>query len=551
MQRIILILFSTLLSSAGFAQHRDMAILPLPKSIILQKGSLSINPVIAIDLPGDINVLPVKDILNETLLDNGIIRKIIYPARTAPKDPHTVFHFIHDTTLHKKGAYTINTNETIHIGYYDYEGFVNSLQTFRQILQQVNVKKTCSIPKFALEDYPQFSYRGMHLDVSRHFFNVPFVKKYISWLSLHKLNTFHWHLTDDQGWRIPIKGWEKLTSTGAYRNETLIGHFRDTPVRYDGTRYGGFYTISQIKEVIQYAKERAVDIIPEIDIPGHSRAAIAAYPFLSTEPDTTFPVGTTWGFFNRANNVLSPNQYTFRFLKEVFEQVAALFPGKYVHIGGDECSKMWWKKSTESQQFIKENHLQHENGLQTYFINYVGKILQAKSKYIIGWDEILEGESDQGTLVMSWRGEKGGIEAAKKNMQVIMTPGQPLYFDHYQTQDKNDSLAIHGYNPLDAVYNYYPIPKVLDSMSLGYSIAGAQANVWTEYMASEAKVEYMIFPRMAALSEAVWTAPKQKDYKAFLNRLEKVLVPLYKKQKINYCRSYKVWNVNSPAIKRQ
>jgi hexosaminidase len=431
--------------------------------------------------------------------------------------------------------------KTCSLNYSSTESLVNAIHSFIQLLPLKKVS-SAAVNAITINDQPKFAHRGMHLDVSRHFFDVAFIKKYIDYLAFHKMNIFHWHLTDDQGWRIEIKKYPELTTIGSVRAETLVGHFRDTPAVYDKTPHKGFYTQTQIKDVVQYAADRGINVMPEIDIPGHSMAMLAAMPQLSTEPDSIqwYKVARTWGMYNRENNVLAPHEKTFEVLDNIFKEVVQLFPYKYVHIGGDEASKKWWKKSAWVQQFIKDNNLKDEDGLQSYFITRVEKMLNAKNKTIIGWDEILEGGLAPNALVMSWRGEKGGIAAAKQKHEVIMTPGKPLYFDHYQTKLKNDSLAIHGYNPFKAVYNYSPIPKELDSLGLGKYVLGAQGNVWTEYMASTAKVEYMVFPRMAALAEVLWSKNKL-PYNEFKSTVKQTVIPYYKLWNVNYCKVWEEW----------
>ncbi|GAA4729195.1 beta-N-acetylhexosaminidase [Flavisolibacter ginsenosidimutans] len=418
----------------------------------------------------------------------------------------------------------------------DVMGIVHGIQTLLQLLP-LKAAENISLPALSIEDYPRFRYRGMHLDVSRHFFPVSFIKKYIDYLTFHKFNTFHWHLTDDQGWRIQIKSYPKLTEVGAWRDSTLIGHFRDTPARYDRTRYGGFYTQDEIKDIIHYAAIRGITIIPEIDIPGHSRAAIAAYPELSTNPDTTWDVATAWGMFNRQNNVLAPNEKTFAFLKAVFGEIADLFPSPYIHVGGDECSKIWWKADPRTQAFMKEHDLKDETALQTYFIEQAIADVTAKGKKVIGWDEILEPGLDTSAIIMNWRGVKAAITAAQNGHEVIMSPGKPLYFDYYQSKQK-DSLAIGGYTPWDSVYLFEPIPAQIAAQGLSKQVLGVQANVWTEYMAYPSKVEYMIFPRMTALSEVLWTDKNRKNINDFKRRLEQTAVPRYQFWNSSYYKNF-------------
>jgi hexosaminidase len=392
----------------------------------------------------------------------------------------------------------------------------------------------------------------MHLDVCRHFFPVSFVKKYIDYLAAYKFNTFHWHLTDDQGWRIEIKKYPELTKIGAQRNGTIIGRYPGKGS--DNKPYGGFYTQAEIKEVVQYAKDRYIDVIPEIEMPGHSSAAIAAYPWLSCFPEkpTEIPakmisqksideqkagriklVQETWGVFDDV--FCAGKDSTFKFLENVLDEVIKLFPSKYIHLGGDESPKTHWEICPSCQKRIKDNNLKDEHELQSWFVQHMEKYVNSKGKTMIGWDEILEGGLAPNAVVMSWRGEAGGIEAAKQKHQVIMTPGNPVYFDH--TQSKNeDSITIGGYNPIENVYAYEPIPKELNAGE-GKYILGAQANMWTEYLEYPSKVEYMLFPRITALSEVLWSPKEKRDWKDFERRLP-VIFDRLDKQKINYSKAY-------------
>jgi hexosaminidase len=442
------------------------------------------------------------------------------------KTPAIVLEYT-NKTVDRPEMYLLDIkNNQVKIQGQDVQGIVHGIQTLLQLLP-LKPTENILLPSVSIEDYPRFLYRGMHLDVSRHFFPASFVKKYIDYLAFHKFNTFHWHLTDDQGWRIEIKAYPKLTEVGAWRDSTLIGHTRATPVRFDGVRYGGYYTQNEVKDIIHYAAIRGITIIPEVDIPGHSRAAIASYPELSTNPDSTWQVATVWAMFNRHNNVLAPNEKTFAFLRTVFGEIADLFPSPYIHIGGDECSKTWWKADPKTQAFMKQHGLKDETELQTYFIQQVIGYLKAKGKKVIGWDEILEPGLDTSAIIMNWRGVKAAITAAENGHEVIMVPGKPLYFDFYQSNQK-DSLAIGGYNPLDSVYLFEPVPAQIAAKGLTNQVMGAQANVWTEYMAYPGRVEYMVFPRMTALSEVLWTEKNKKDITDFKRRLELTGVPRYR-----------------------
>ncbi|MCB0777583.1 MAG: beta-N-acetylhexosaminidase, partial [Chitinophagaceae bacterium] len=459
----------------------------------------------------------------------------------------------------KKGYYKLDCNSKGITISGDQEGIFYAIQTLAQLLvipvSDKNEKLSegnIAVPQVSIVDYPRFQYRGMHLDVCRHFFPVSFVKRYIDYLAYHKLNIFHWHLTEDQGWRIEIKKYPELTSIGSKRNGTIIGRYPGTGS--DNTPYGGYYTQEEIKEVVQYAKDRFIEVIPEIEMPGHGSAAIAAYPWLSCFPEkpTEIPknmisdksveeqkngriklVQETWGVFD--DIFCAGKDSTFAFLQNVIDEVVPLFPSKYFHIGGDEAPKVHWKKCPRCQQRMKELGLKDEHELQSWFVQRIEKYLNSKGKTLIGWDEILEGGLAPNAVVMSWRGEKGGIEAAKQKHNVIMTPGNPLYFDHTQSENE-DSVTIGGYNPIEKVYAYEPIPKELTEAE-GKYILGAQANVWAEYIGNEKKVEYMIFPRMAALSEILWTPKEKRNWDSFEKRLPEQM-KRYENWGANYSKAY-------------
>ncbi len=459
----------------------------------------------------------------------------------AAKGKGTIVLQFNSSSITKDEMYLLEVqNQQIIIKAKSVKGIVNGIQTLLQLLP-LQRSNNIEVAACRITDYPRFAYRGMHLDVVRHFFPVSYIKKYIDYLTFHKFNTFHWHLTDDQGWRIEMLSYPKLNSVGSWRDSTLIGHFKDAPARYEHKRYGGYYTRAEVKEIIAYAQVRGITIIPEIDIPGHSRATITAYPELSTDPTNKWGVAATWGMYNRVNNVLAPTPATFEFLRKVFHEIADLFPSPYIHVGGDECSKMWWKQSAATQQFIKQNKLKDEVALQTYFIEQVSKYLQEKNKKVIGWHEIMEGKLDTSTIVMNWANDAKAIEAANKGFNVIMTPGKPYYFDHYQSKDPKDSLAIHGYNPLEAVYNYDPVPASIKQKGLAHKILGGQANVWTEYMEWSTKVDYMVFPRMTAVSESLWSQSQQKNYSDFLRRLKATVIPRYQYWNSSWFTDFEKW----------
>ena len=422
------------------------------------------------------------------------------------------------------------------------KGVFYGIQTLTQLISFYSNTKN-EIPALSIQDQPKFKWRGMHLDVARHFFPKSDIKKYIDYLALYKMNVFHWHLTDDQGWRIEIKKYPKLTSIGAFRKESMVGHYNEQ--RFDGKPYGGFYTQDDIKEIVAYAKNKHITVVPEIEMPGHATAALAAYPEFSCTGGP-FEVATKWGVLD---DVFCPNENTIRFLKEVLDEVLPLFPSEYIHIGGDECPKTRWQQCAKCQSLIKREGLKDEHQLQSYFISQIEKYINQKGKKIIGWDEILEGGLAPNAAVMSWRGTEGGIAAAKASHFVVMSPGSHCYFDHYQGEQKTEPLAIGGYLPIETVYNFNPIPAELNSAESNY-ILGAQGNVWTEYMDSFSKVEYMAMPRMAALSEVLWGKNTTSNYDNFKNRLL-LHFSLLDKMKVNYSKA--LFEVKSmiKAVKNQ
>jgi hexosaminidase len=370
----------------------------------------------------------------------------------------------------------------------------------------------------------------MHLDVCRHFFPVEFVKKMIDMLAVYKMNTFHWHLTDDQGWRIEIKKYPKLTEIGAWRDETMVGHYTENDQKFDGTRYGGFYTQEQIKDVVAYAGKRFITVVPEIEMPGHAVAALSAYPEFSCNGGP-FKVYTKWGVSDDV--YCAGKEETFKFLEDILEEVVALFPGQYIHIGGDECPKTRWKVCPTCQKRMKDEGLKNELELQSYFVKRIERFVASKGKKLIGWDEILEGGLPERATVMSWRGYEGGLEAARSGHDVVMTPGSHCYFDSYQSKDQTkEPLAIGGFLPLKKVYSFNPIPAELTPQEAKH-ILGAQANLWTEYITSEKQAEYMIFPRICAMAEILWSPKIKQDYRQFLTRLDGHLKRL-QKDNINY-----------------
>ncbi|WP_298550086.1 family 20 glycosylhydrolase [uncultured Algibacter sp.] len=432
----------------------------------------------------------------------------------------TTIAFLEDTSLPSEGYRLHISKEQIQIKASTDQGAFYAVQSLRQLLpvsfeNKTSSSKTIKIPCVTITDSPNFKYRGMHLDVSRHMYSVDFIKKYIDAIAMLKMNTFHWHLTDDQGWRIEIEAYPKLNTISSFRDETLIGHYNDQPHQFDGKKYGGYYTKNDIKAIVSYAQQRFVTIIPEIEMPGHSQAVIASYPELGCN-GSNVKVPTKWGIFDE---IYCTKEETFNFLEVILDEVLVLFPSEYIHIGGDETPKVRWENCEHCQKRIADEGLKNVHELQNYFISRMEKYLNTKGRQIIGWDEILEGGLAPNATVMSWRGRSGAVEAAKSGHNVVLTPTSNCYFDYYQSDNEDEPLAIGGYLPLEKVYHYNPIPEELTSEEAKY-VMGAQGNLWTEYIPTEAKVEYMVFPRMVAMSEVVWSEPTQKDYNDFTKRLE-------------------------------
>lgn len=428
--------------------------------------------------------------------------------------------FLKDESLSDEGYSLEILPNNIEIKAKTDQGAFYAIQSLRQLLpaefeNDTYTKEDITIPCTTIKDEPQFKYRGMHLDVGRHMFSVDFIKKCIDALAMLKMNTFHWHLTEDQGWRIEIKKYPKLQEIAAFRNETLIGHYSDQPQQFDGKKYGGYYTQEEIKEVVAYAQNRFVTVIPEIELPGHSQAAIAAYPELGCTGKQV-DVVTSWGVYEE---IYCPKEETFTFLENVLDEVLALFPSEYIHIGGDEAPKTRWKNCDHCQALIKKEGLKDEHELQNYFITRIEKYLNSKGRQIIGWDEILEGGLAPNATVMSWRGTNGAIEAAKQHHNVIMTPTSHSYFDYYQSENEDEPIAIGGFLPLEKVYSFNPIPEELNEEEAKY-VLGAQGNIWTEYMKTSKHVEYMMFPRILAMSEVNWSKQEIKNYPDFVKRVE-------------------------------
>ena len=524
----------------------DYPVIPAPQKLEIQKGRFWVN--------NKTTIYASEGLENEAKFLQEYLKELtgieVKTSNGKAENSNAIVLSTDESIANEEGYKLSITSGKIDLSGKNSSGVFYGLQTLRQLVSKQGDKGDYTIPDAIIEDAPRFAYRGMHLDVGRHFFPMDFIKKYIDLIALHKMNKFHWHLTEDQGWRLEIKKYPKLTEIGSKRAETAIKkHFPGSGVeggfKGDGEPYGGFYTQEEAKEIVQYAKDRHITVIPEIEMPGHSLAALAAYPELGNGTGP-YEVGKWWGVFEQ---IYAPKEETFKFLEDVLTEVMDIFPSEYIHIGGDEAPKKEWKESKQAQALIKElglkddtepskiDGIKHtkEEKLQSYFIARMEKFINSKGRQIIGWDEILEGGLAPNATVMSWRGEQGGITAAKQKHKVVMTPGDYCYFDHYQHKDtENEPFAICCLTPVEEVYSYNPTPKELTKEEQEY-IWGAQGNVWTEYMKTPEHVEYMILPRMAALSEVVWSPLDKKDYKSFEKRMEN-LRKEYDRMNVNYAK---------------
>ncbi len=499
-------------------------LIPFPEHISSGAGSflLSTSTTIALSDPTDSELRSLGAFGAEMLAGTLGSAPQIADEPADQATPNTIALLLSsDGNVNHEGYRLDVTRESIAITAPEPVGLFYGLQTLRQlvplgILPNENDQNSTvwPIPAVKIQDAPRFVYRGMHLDVGRHFFPVEFIKKYIDLLAMYKMNTFHWHLTEDQGWRIEIKKYPRLTQVGAFRRETILEKNFD-PYVGDGTPYGGFYTQDEVREIVEYAGTRYVTVIPEIELPGHSLAALAAYPEFACT-DGPFYVGTKWGVYE---DIYCPKEETFAFLEDVLAEVIDLFPSRYIHIGGDEAPKVRWETSPVAQEVIRREGLADEHELQSYFIRRIESFLLDHGRRLIGWDEILEGGLAPQATVMSWRGMDGGIAAAKQGHDVIMTPTSHMYFDFYQGDPEHEPLAIGGYTPLEKVYAFEPVPEEL-SRDEAKHVLGTQANVWTEYMKTTDHVEYMAYPRALALAEVSWSPKKLRDWKSFTMRLQ-------------------------------
>lgn len=490
---------------------QQFSIIPKPAEISIRENSFTLDNTCAIEFDANNTELArIAGFFSEYL------NKAYSLDLNGSGDKSIQFKIISSLNLSDEG-YLLKVNpDGIIITASKPNGIFYGMQTLKQMLPIEAKGGKLEITCADIKDQPRFTWRGNMLDVSRHFFPVSFIKEYIDILAMYKINTFHWHLTDDQGWRIEIKKYPLLTEISHWRDNTWKGHYT-SKLGMDEIGYGGFYTQNQCKEIVRYAAERYVTVVPEIELPGHSSAALAAYPNLGCTGGP-YKVQETWGVHKDV--YCAGKEETFIFLQNVIDEVLDIFPSEFIHIGGDECPKDAWEQCAACQKRIKDEGLHNEHELQSWFIARMDKYLTSKGRRLIGWDEILEGGLAPEATVMSWRGEKGGIEAAKQKHEVVMTPNSHMYIDHYQSRNtENEPIAIGGYLPVERVYSYEPIPKELTTEEAKF-ILGVQTNLWTEYVATTDYAEYMLLPRLQAQSEVAWTPKELKDFKDFEKRLE-------------------------------
>lgn len=530
MKKVIVILLFLMVDLCVFAQLTK--IVPYPNNVKELEGVFAINNQTSIQY----------NLFNDTLKRSVALFQDAIETQSGYRLPVTttssrlmnsiIFRIVNVDSLGKEGYILKIQPNQIEVSANSQNGIFYAVQSLVQLLPwESKPKNTISLACTQIIDSPRFPWRGMMLDCSRYFFPTGFIKKLLDNLALHKINIFHWHLTDDPGWRIEIKAFPELTNKGAYRKETVIGSYTDSLLKFDGKRYGGFYTQQEIKEIVKYASDRFITIVPEIEMPGHAQAAIASYPWLGST-DVPTEVATFWGVKPYLYN---PFDTTFYFLEKVLTEVFELFPGEYVHIGGDEAVKDQWIANPKIQEKIRALGLKNENELQSWFIKRIQKFVQSKGKKIIGWDEITEGGAPKDAAIMYWRSEHTGpfVDAVKGNHPVIATPTEFCYFDYYQALPSKEPLAIGGYLTLAKVYSFEPIPLFCSKEQAQY-VMGTQANLWTEYISTPEYAEYMLFPRLAALSEVAWTNKERKDYTDFSKRLNS-LMSIYKARDIKYC----------------
>lgn len=520
----------------GCAQERErgtVSIIPQPQELQLNDGLFKISRSTSIVLDECTEQMKrTAGFLNDRLSTAAGFSLDI--AGVAKPSDAIIFSL---AELPEEGYSIEVTEDLVKVGYGDAAGAFYAVQTLLQMLpaeifsSQRAKGVIWSIPCCSVKDSPRFKYRGMHLDVCLHYFDLDFLKRYIDLMAMHKVNRFHWHLTEDQGWRLEIKKYPLLTEKGQWRKETVVGSLKSGI--YDGTPHGGYYSQEQVRELVKYAEERFVTIIPEIEMPGHALAAIACYPELSCGLEENYETATRWGVFKQ---VYCPKDETFEFLENVMDEVFGLFPSTLVHIGGDECPKASWKQCDHCQKLIRELGLKDEFELQSWFITRMERYINSKGHEIIGWDEILQGGLAPNAKVMSWLGEEGGIKAARQHHEVVMAPHTKYYLDYWQGDPESEPLAMSGPTMLRTMYEYNPVPDVLTPEEAAY-IIGVEGCVWTEYMPTPARVEYMAWPRMCAIAETGWTIA-EKDWEDFTRRLDSHLARLDELE-VGYCESFR------------
>lgn len=538
MKKTILIasLLFTMLLQAQQAVH----IIPQPLSLEMKEGNFVIDNNTTVQFPK--NDKAVADVVH---FFTEYVNKVagFTLKSNQPKAKAIVFSIEKIKEIGDEG-YLISVNpKGILVKANSSKGLFYGVQSLLQTLPFIRTNDLVQIPSMEIKDYPRFGWRGMMLDVSRHFFSTELVKEFIDLLATYKMNVFHWHLVDGAGWRLEIKKYPKLTQQAAWRVEDWGKPWDWAGIEFNADRskstYGGYYTQEQAKDIVAYAKARNITVVPEIEMPGHSEAAMAAYPELSCNPKNTFAQSGNFLASKVESNYCAGNDQAFGFLQDILVEVMAIFPSKYIHVGGDEVDKKSWKNCPKCQARMKTENLKDEKELQSYFIRRMEKFIVSKNRKMIGWDEILEGGLAPEATVMSWQGEAGGIEAAKMGHDVIMTPGYPLYFDHYQGDPETEPLAIGGFNTLKKVYHYEPIPAEL-TVEEGKRVLGSQANLWTEYVPTYEHVEYMILPRMPALAEVLWSSKGSRNWENFNKRLQPHLVG-YEQKGFHYSKgNYKV-----------
>jgi hexosaminidase len=512
--------FALYLSCFAFlAKAQNCPILPTPAVYQTANGEFVSSGQLLID-PSHITPNLVDAFKNYALWSKSIV------VSPFVQNPMVEFKKLSNV---KQDSYSINIAERITISYSSEASCFYAWVSLLQLAQQRDGQLT--FPKCFVKDFPKFQWRGLHLDVSRHFFSVEEVKRFLDLMAYYKFNTFHWHLTDDQGWRIEIKKYPQLTQVGAWRDSTVENHYSTLPRTYNKTRYGGFYTQEQIKEVVAYAAARFIEVVPEIEMPGHARAALAAYPEFSCTGKVQGVEGL-WGIFD---DIFCAKEESILFLQDILTEILPLFPSAYIHVGGDEAPKTRWESCPKCQAVIKANGLHDAHELQSYFIGRMDAFLTQNGKKLIGWDEILEGGLSPNATVMSWRGYEGGKAAAAQGHYVVMCPGSHCYFDHYQGRGAEEPLAIGGFTSLEKVLSFDPIPPDMSAADAAY-VLGAQGNLWTEYIPNMAQLEFMAYPRAIALSTALWSESKP-TYEDFFAQLTNFHFPFLSAKNVNFSKS--------------